>query len=113
MMQTLVLVVQNAVPVEAMGSTTALVQFARSIGGTLGVTIMGVIVSQGLPPGRDLRAPQVDRLPPLLRARLADAMQPAFLASAVICVVALAVVLVFLKEVPLRRELDEPVTAPG
>ena len=32
--------------VETMGSATALVHFSRSIGGTLGVTVMGVIVAQ-------------------------------------------------------------------
>ena len=111
MMQTFVLAVQNSVPMRSMGSATALVQFARSIGGTLGVTIMGVIVSQGLPPGRDIRAPEVDKLPLVLREQLADAMQPAFLASACICAIALCVVVFGLKEVPLRRELDEPAAA--
>ena len=36
------------------GSATALSQFARSIGATLGVTLMGVIVNQRLPAGADL-----------------------------------------------------------
>ncbi len=112
MMQTFVLAVQNAVPVSRVGSATALVQFARSIGGTLGITIMGVIVSQGLPAGTGSRAPGVDRLPPGLRAELADAMQPAFLASACICVVALLVVVFVMRELPLRRDFEEPVLEP-
>ena len=51
MMQVFVLSVQNAVPRAQIGSATALTQFARQIGATLGVTIMGVIVNHGLPPG--------------------------------------------------------------
>src|SRR5207248_1188230 len=52
MMQMFVLSVQNSVPSAAMGSATALTQFSRQIGATLGVTIMGVIVNQGLPRAR-------------------------------------------------------------
>src|SRR5204863_2383119 len=51
MMQIFVLSVQNSVPRRAMGSATALTQFSRSIGATLGVTLMGVIVNQQLPAG--------------------------------------------------------------
>src|ERR687886_723533 len=46
MMQVFVLTVQNVVPRAQIGSATALTQFSRSIGATLGVTIMGVIVNQ-------------------------------------------------------------------
>src|SRR5262249_43487385 len=46
MMQIFVLSVQNSVPRRAMGTATALSQFSRSIGATLGVTLMGVIVNQ-------------------------------------------------------------------
>src|SRR5439155_2707719 len=49
MMQIFVLSVQNSVPRRSMGTATALSQFARSIGATLGVTLMGVIVNQRLP----------------------------------------------------------------
>ena len=51
MMQVFVLVVQNSVPMRQMGSATALTQFSRQIGATIGVTLMGVIVNQGLPEG--------------------------------------------------------------
>ena len=51
MMQIFVLSVQNSVSRSAMGSATALTQFSRSIGATLGVTLMGVIVNQRLPAG--------------------------------------------------------------
>ena len=72
MMQIFVLTVQNAVPANALGAATALTQFSRSIGATLGVTIMGVIVNQGLP--RQARNEQlVHRLPGSARADLAAA----------------------------------------
>lgn len=55
---TLVLATQNAVPHRYMGVTTSLNQFARSVGGTIGVAIMGSILTRrlndeigaGLPP---------------------------------------------------------------
>jgi hypothetical protein len=55
---TLVLATQNAVPHDMMGLTTSLNQFARSVGGTIGVAIMGSILTRrlndelasGLPP---------------------------------------------------------------
>lgn len=55
---TLVLASQNAVPYRYMGVTTSLNQFARSVGGTIGVAIMGSILTRrlndeigaGLPP---------------------------------------------------------------
>jgi MFS family permease len=49
MMQIFVLSIQNSVRRREMGSATALSQFSRSIGATLGVTLMGVIVNQRLP----------------------------------------------------------------
>jgi EmrB/QacA subfamily drug resistance transporter len=55
MMQVFVLSVQNAVRRQQMGSATALTQFARSIGATVGVTVMGVIVNLGLPKGTTRR----------------------------------------------------------
>ncbi len=107
MMQVFVLAVQNAVPVRTMGSATALTQFGRSIGATLGVTLMGVIVNQGLPGGKSLSSQAVHRLPPHLRVELADALQPAFLAAAGICVLVLVIVLVAIHEVPLREGFED------
>src|SRR5204862_4090024 len=78
MMQIFVLTVQNAVPPSSIGAGTALTQFSRSIGATLGVTIMGVIVNQGLP--RQTQGERiVHRLPPAARHQLANALHPAFL----------------------------------
>src|SRR5438876_2004217 len=103
MMQVFVLAVQNAVPVRTMGAATALTQFGRSIGATLGVTLMGVIVNQGLPGGSKLDSQAVHRLPPHLRVELADALRPAFLSAAGICGLVLLIVLVAIREEPLRE----------
>src|ERR671931_88299 len=103
MMQMFVLSVQNSVPVRQMGSATALTQFARSIGATLGVTLMGVLVNQGLP--RAARGHE--QLSPRLRGELANALHPAFLAAAVACGLVLAVSILWIREVPLRRGFED------
>jgi EmrB/QacA subfamily drug resistance transporter len=106
MMQIFVLVIQNTVPVRTMGAATALGQFARAIGATLGVTLMGVIVNQGLPTAaRD--GAVVHRLPPALRADLAHALKPAFFAAFCICVLVLALVAFGMRETPLRKGFEE------
>jgi EmrB/QacA subfamily drug resistance transporter len=112
MMQVFVIAIQNQVPLRAIGSATALTQFTRSIGATLGVTLMGVIVNHGLPNGgANLNRQSVHKLPLNLRESLADALQPAFLAASALCLVTLVIVAVWLKEVPLRKELEELPTA--
>jgi len=110
MMQVFVLSVQNAVPRSMIGSATALTQFSRQMGATIGVTVMGAIVNHGLPPGVSAPgegAASIHRLPAHLASGLADALHPAFFAA--VCASALACVIAVLgvKEVPLRRSLDE------
>jgi hypothetical protein len=90
-----------------MGSATALTQFARSIGATLGVTLMGVIVNQGLPRAARGHEQLSHRLPPRLRLELANALHPAFLAALVACGLVLVVSLLFIREVPLRRGFED------
>jgi predicted MFS family arabinose efflux permease len=107
MMQMFVLSVQNSVPVRHMGSATALTQFARSIGATLGVTIMGVIVNQGLPRAARGHEQLSHRLPPRLRVELANALHPAFLAAAVVCGLVLLASILWIREVPLRRGFED------
>jgi EmrB/QacA subfamily drug resistance transporter len=107
MMQVFVVAVQNVVPLRAMGSATALTQFGRSIGATVGVTAMGVIVNQGLSSQNEIDRLTVDRLAPSLREDLASAMQPAFLAASALCVLVLVIVALWLREVPLRRDFEE------
>jgi EmrB/QacA subfamily drug resistance transporter len=55
---TLVLATQNAVPHSMMGVTTSLNQFARSVGGTIGVAIMGSILTRRLNDELDASLPQ-------------------------------------------------------
>jgi EmrB/QacA subfamily drug resistance transporter len=111
MMQVFVLAVQNSVPSHHIGSATALTQFARSIGSTLGVTIMGVIVNQGLPQSVRGHQQTLHRLPAQARAELATALHPAFLASASVCAIVFCLVVFGIKEVPLRRGFEEPTLA--
>jgi hypothetical protein len=107
MMQIFVLTVQNAVPRQAMGSATALTQFARSIGGTLGVTIMGVIVNQGLPARASSGGFVVHRLHGAARVTLAHALRPAFFAAMCVSALVLPVVLAGVKDVRLRSGFDD------
>ncbi len=108
MMQVFVLSVQNAVPRERIGSATALTQFSRQMGATIGVTVMGTIVNHGLPAGaRAGGGVAIHRLPPGLRSALADALHPAFLAATVVALLVWAIAVLGVKEVALRRSVDE------
>jgi MFS family permease len=109
MMQVFVLSVQNAVPRARIGAATALTQFGRQMGATLGVTIMGVIVNHGLPAGVATggEGSAVHRLPPALRRGLASAIHPAFLVAACVAAAVWLIAVVFVKEQTLRRSLDE------
>jgi MFS family permease len=109
MMQIFVLSVQNSVPRRAMGSATALTQFSRSIGATLGVTLMGVIVNQRLPASVRAGGTAIHRLPAAGRAILAHALRPAFLAAAILCVLVFVISLLWVREVPLRKGVEEDV----
>jgi len=111
MMQVFVLAVQNSVPSRHIGSGTALIQFSRSVGSTLGVTLMGVIVNQGLPASVRGHQNSLHRLPSHARVALADALHPAFLAAAIVCAVVFLLVVFGIKEVPLRRGFEEPTLA--
>jgi EmrB/QacA subfamily drug resistance transporter len=105
-MQTLVLAVQNSVPVSQMGSVTSLAHFARSVGGTVGVAAMSAIATRDLPSHFSLHSEVPAPFTPILRAVLVDALRPAFLFGACCALLALAVVLVALEETPLQRSLD-------
>jgi EmrB/QacA subfamily drug resistance transporter len=109
MMQVFVLSVQNAVPRSRIGSATALTQFARQMGATLGVTIMGAIVNHGLPFGvaSGAEGTAIHRLPPAARSGLAEAIQPAFFVAACVSACVWIIAVVFVKEQVLRRSLDE------
>jgi EmrB/QacA subfamily drug resistance transporter len=115
MMQVFVLAVQNAVPRSSIGSATALTQFARSIGGTLGVTLMGVIVNQGLPrsTGSGL---VLHRLNGPVRFTLAHALHPAFFAAACVSALVFPIAFAGVRDVRLRRgfeDVTEEIAAPA
>ena len=109
MMQVFVLAVQNAVPRARIGSATAVTQFARSMGATLGVTLMGVIVNQGLPRGVSTKGVTVHRLHGTLRVGLAHALRPAFFAGMVVSALVLPIVLVGIRDVRLRHGFEDVV----
>jgi hypothetical protein len=107
MMQIFVLSVQNSVSRAEMGTATALTQFSRSIGATLGVTLMGVIVNQGLPPSVREHGAVIHRLPPAGREALANALHPAFLLAAGVCGLVFLISLFWVREVPLRHGFED------
>jgi EmrB/QacA subfamily drug resistance transporter len=108
MMQVFVLSVQNTVGRARMGAATALTQFARQMGATLGISVMGVIVNAGLPTQATTGAGvAIHRLPPALRQSLAAALRPAFLAATCVALLVWAIAVIWVKEVPLRRVVDE------
>jgi EmrB/QacA subfamily drug resistance transporter len=112
MMQVFVLSVQNAVPRAHIGSATALTQFSRQMGATIGVTVMGAIVNHGLPAGvGGTEGIGIHRLPPAARAGLADALHPAFLVAACVAAVVWLIAVLYVKEQRLRRSLDEVAAA--
>jgi EmrB/QacA subfamily drug resistance transporter len=128
MMQNLVLAVQNSVDVSNIGSASATIAFFRTLGGAIGVSVLGAILANGV---RDNIAAGLARLGPkaaaaaqsgggtgtldikdmpepigqIVRAAYGDATGHIFLISAVFAAVALLAVL-FVKEVPLRTTVS-------
>jgi EmrB/QacA subfamily drug resistance transporter len=102
MMQTLVVVVQNASPPHMLGAATASTQFSRWIGSSIGVTLMGAIVASRL------GNPTFDEASP---AALADALHPAFAFGLVVAALAFVAILL-LPDTKLRRRFDE-IAVPG
>ncbi len=110
-MQNLVLAVQNTVDVRDVGAASSLVAFLRSLGGTVGVTVLGVVLSHrvaGLLGGgatADAGLSDLAALPPAqaeaVRAAYGDAIGTVFGISAVASVLTLVAVLL-IREVPLR-----------
>jgi len=114
-MQNLVLAVQNTVDLRNMGAASSLVSFLRSLGGTIGVTVLGVVLSgrvAELLGGSEAAAAglsDLESLSPLqaeaLRAAYGDGIGLVFSIAAVASLVSLVAVLL-IKEVPLRTTID-------
>ena len=132
---TFVLVVQNAVPRSMMGVATASTQFFRTIGATIGVTVMGAMLTSNLhdelagrlspaqladvggaaSPG-SLVAGGADSLPSDVAAALRDALgaaiEPVFALGVPLMLLAL-VATVFVERRELRRSVHEGPAEPG
>ncbi|MCB5290896.1 MFS transporter [Arthrobacter sp. SO3] len=123
LMQNLVLAVQNTVRASDIGTASASVAFFRSVGGAIGVSVLGAIMGNrvkelateglaaaGIPAGggsgssmdlKDLPEPVRE----IMRAAYGDATAQIFMVSAIVGLVALVAIL-FIKEEPLRRTVD-------
>ncbi|WP_250029422.1 MFS transporter [Paractinoplanes maris] len=124
-MQNLVLAVQNTVPLRNIGAASSTVAFFRSMGGAIGVSVLGAVLarrvtdqitrdlaSAGIPvSGGDGGSLNVAALPEavqhIVRAAYGDATGHIFLISAAIAVVGL-VAAIFLPRATLRTSLDLP-----
>jgi EmrB/QacA subfamily drug resistance transporter len=125
LMQNYVLVVQNTVDVSQVGATSAVVAFFRSLGGTIGVSVLGAILAAQVKDdvtsklaklGGDVGSAgggsllDVKNLPPqvaqIVREAYGDATGTIFLVAACIAVISLITALL-MKEVPLRTTLHK------
>ncbi|ACU38691.1 MDR family MFS transporter [Actinosynnema mirum] len=93
-MQNFVLVVQNAVPLKDIGAASSTVSFFRSLGGTIGVAVLGAVLA------RDVAANQGD-----VPTAYGEATAQVFLISAAVAAVGVLAA-VLLKPVVLRTSLD-------
>jgi EmrB/QacA subfamily drug resistance transporter len=121
LLQNLVLIVQNGAPSRLLGAATSFGQFSRSIGGMIGVTVMGAVLTSRLAalpgdPGR-ARGPGAlihagARPSPEVRDALAHAIHPIFVMGVPLMALTFAVVLA-VPEIPLRRSVREEAVQAG
>jgi EmrB/QacA subfamily drug resistance transporter len=122
-MQNLVLAVQNTVPLRDLGSASASVTFFRSLGGTIGVSVLGAVLANRVtadlaaalhtPAGStstgDVSALNLNALPPEVQQAVhtvyGDATAHIFLISAGVAVVGVIAALL-LKPITLRTTID-------
>jgi EmrB/QacA subfamily drug resistance transporter len=123
-MQNLVLAVQNTVPLKDIGAASSTVAFFRSLGGTIGVSVLGAVLARRVsdnithslaaagvqaPAGGETSNLNLGALPPafqhIVRAAYGDATGHIFLISAAIAVVGVLAA-VFMKPAMLRSTLD-------
>jgi EmrB/QacA subfamily drug resistance transporter len=127
-MQNLVLAVQNNTAQADMGAASSVVSFFRSMGGSIGVSVLGAVLSHqvtqkvtdglaalGVTGGHSTGSiPDLDALPAPVRALYETAFGEAtghlFLVAAPFALLALVCVL-FIREVPLRTTLDREESA--
>lgn len=122
-MQNLVLVVQNSVPLRDLGAASASVTFFRSLGGTIGVSVLGAVLANRVTAdltaalggheltsgGGQTSALNLAALPPdvqqVVRMVYGDATAHIFLISAAAAVVGIIAALL-LKPITLRTTID-------
>ncbi len=127
MMQNLVLATQNQVALAELGAASSVLAFFRSLGGAVGVSVLGAVLAhritdyvtdgmtklgirpEGATGGNGSAIPDLDALPGPVRTVVESAyghgVADIYLYSAPMAVIALLLVL-FVKEVPLRTRLD-------
>ena len=101
---------QAAVERRLVGVVTSQVQFWRQIGGTIGVAVLGSLLSARLPASVNVSAAQV-ALPSPVRIAIAGGLHDVFIDAALCAVVAL-VASFFLRETAVRRRRGELAAAP-
>ncbi|MFI9172517.1 MULTISPECIES: MDR family MFS transporter [Streptomyces] len=122
-LQNFVLAVQNTVPLRDVGAASSTVSFFRSMGGTIGVSVLGAILARqvqdqithglataGLPSTGSALSRATEQPPAvreLVRVAYGDATAQVFLLSAAAAVLAV-VAAVLMKPVSLRSSLDLP-----
>ncbi|MDT7790135.1 MAG: hypothetical protein QOF58_8554 [Pseudonocardiales bacterium] len=121
-MQNLVLAVQNSVPLSELGAASASVTFFRSLGGTIGVSVLGAVLANRVtadlsaalhvPAGQstgDTSALNLKALPPqvqtIVHTVYGDATAHIFLISAAVGVIGVIAALL-LKPITLRTTID-------
>ncbi|KOV81280.1 DSBA oxidoreductase [Nocardia sp. NRRL S-836] len=121
-MQNLVLAVQNSVPLRELGAASATVTFFRSLGGTIGVSVLGAVLANRVtadlsaalhvPAGQstgETSALNLQALPPQVQTVVhtvyGDATAHIFLISAAVAVVGVVAALL-LKPITLRTTID-------
>lgn len=131
LIQNYVLVVQNAVDVSQVGATSAVVAFFRSLGGTIGVSVLGAVLAAqvkddvtskiaalgpGAPSAGNGSLLDVENLPApiaeIVRGAYGDATGTIFMIAAAVAVLSLVASLL-MKEVPLRTTLAKQDTTVG
>jgi len=95
--------VQNALPVSQLGSGTAALRYLGQVGATLGIAIVGTIVTSGVSGDLMSQLPTNDTD----KLALATALQHGFLAVLVFAVIALVAVF-FLQDAPVTANLESP-----
>jgi EmrB/QacA subfamily drug resistance transporter len=127
MMQNLVLATQNQVALSELGAASSVLAFFRSLGGAVGVSVLGAVLAhritdyvtdgmtklgirpEGATGGNGSAIPDLDSLPAPVRTVVESAyghgVADIYLYAAPMAVVALLLVL-FVKEVPLRTHLE-------